>query len=130
MVISTSMSGHIVTAACSYLAQPYSRGRLDCVHFVITVYHDVGIEIPRFGGVGYPPDDFHLSAHEFYLMPIGHSVFFKRKASLSNRIWTHMAIIVSSDELIHCSRHFGDRVVITQKAEFVETYALAPKLPN
>jgi hypothetical protein len=60
-------------------------------------------------------------------MPIGHSVFFKRRASLSSRIWTHVAIIISPESLIHCSRNLGRAVVITPKIEFMEVYSLVSK---
>lgn len=127
MVFSGDLAQKIVTRAHQYLGQAYDWRTFDCVHFIVSVYRDVGIEIPRFGGIGYPPVDLHLSAEEFARMPLGHSVFFRRKASMANRIWTHAAIIVSPCELVHCSRHFGRVVVISPTTEFLEVYDLAPK---
>lgn len=127
MIFSEIVSARIVSTAYTYLGRAYDWRTFDCCHFIIAVYRDAGIHIPRFGPSGYPPADFHLSLDEFGRMPLGHSVFLKRKASPSNRIWTHMAIIISPTEFIHCSRHFGSKVTITSKIDFIETYALAPK---
>ena len=106
MVLSSDIASRIVVVAYQYLGRAYDFKTFDCVHFIVSVYRDVGIVIPRFGSAGFPPRDLHLSADEFEKMPLGHTVFFKRKANTSGRIWTHAAIIVSSCELIHCSRHF------------------------
>ncbi len=127
MILSAELSERIVVVAHSYIGREYDWHLFDCVHFVIAVYRQVGIEIPRFGSKGYPPSDFHLTAEEFYQMPLGQTVFFKRRASTSDRIWTHVAIIASPTELIHCSRHNGNGVRVTTKAEFLEIYVLAQK---
>ena len=126
MILPTDIPDRIVAAAYSYLGKPYDFKTFDCVHFVISVYRDAGIAIPVFGAKGFPPIDFHLSAAEFAKMPLGHIVFFKRKLNTTGRVWTHAAIIVSPCELIHCSKHFGGVVTVTEKSEFVEIYALAP----
>lgn len=127
MVLSKTVSDLIVTTAYQYLGHPYDLKTFDCVRFVVSVYRDVGIEIPRFGSRGLPPSDFHLSAEEFQKKPRGHTVFFKRKANTSDRLWTHMVIIVSPDELIHCSSRFGQKVVVTPWADLLELYSLSPK---
>jgi cell wall-associated NlpC family hydrolase len=127
MILTETLSQRIVATAHQYLGRPYDWKTFDCIHFILSVYKECGIEVPRFGGAGYPPENFHLSAETFEIMPLGHSVFFKRKANLKDRIWTHAAIIVSPHELVHCSRHFGECVTITPKPEFLEIYALAPK---
>ncbi len=126
MLFSTDISQRIATVAYQYLGRPYDFKTFDCVHFVIDVYRDVGITIPVFGGKGFPPRDFHLSVDEFTRMPLGRIAFFKRKLNTNGRIWTHAAIIVSPYELIHCSKHFGGVVTVTEKTEFMEIYALAP----
>jgi len=125
MILSADVSRHIVATAHTYIGKPYDFKMFDCVHFIMSVYREVGIEIPRFGGSGFPPPDLNLSALEFEQMPLGQTVFFKRRTSPSSRIWTHMAIIASPSELIHCSRHFGNKVTITAKPEFMEIYAHA-----
>jgi len=127
MVLSADVSPRIISCAAKYLGTPYDYKVFDCVHFILNAHRDAGIAIPRFGGSGFPPSDLHMSEEEFLLMPEGRTVFFKRKASTANRIWTHAAIIYSSKELIHCSRHFGGKVVITPKPEFMNVYALAPQ---
>src|ERR1035437_2304024 len=127
MVLSTSMSNRIVSVALKYVGRSFDYEKFNCVHFVRVVYSNAGIELPLIRRDDYPPTDFHLSADKFDSMPIGHSVFLKRKTSLSTRPWTHIAIIISSYELIHCSRHCGKGVVITSKIVFMETYALVLK---
>lgn len=127
MVLSKTVSDLIVASAYQYLDHPYDLRTFDCVRFVVSVYRNVSIEIPRFGSAGFPPSDFHLSAEEFAEKPRGHTVFFKRKANTSARLWTHMVIIVSPEELIHCSSRFGEKVVVTPWSDFLELYSLSPK---
>lgn len=127
MILAPSTSDRIVSTAHQYLGKSFDYEKFNCVHFVRNVYHTIGIELPILHRSGYPPTDFHLSGDEFNLMPVGHSMFFKRKTSISSRIWTHIAIIASSHELIHCLRHCGNGVVITPKPVFMEIYALVPK---
>ena len=128
MILSGIMSRRVIRAAYAYSGTRYDYKTFDCVHFILRTYEDAGLPIPWFGPIGYPPPNLHLSAEEFERMPLGSTVFLKRKASTSARIWTHMAIIVSDHELIHCSRHFGGHVTVTPKNEFMGIYALAPKL--
>jgi cell wall-associated NlpC family hydrolase len=130
MVFSVSMSDRIISVARKYVGRSFDYENFNCVHFVRETYQNVGINLPRLERNLYPPADFHLSSEEFVLMPIGHSVFFRRKSTLSNRVWTHVAIIISSDELIHCSCHCGKGVVVTVRSEFLEVYALTSKLAN
>jgi cell wall-associated NlpC family hydrolase len=127
MIITESVSDLIVTVAFRYLDCPFDYEKFNCVHYVREVYSLAGIKLPLLDRAGFPPNDFHLSEEEFALMPRGHSVFFRRKASIAHRVWTHVAIIVSKDELIHCSRSFGKKVATTSKAEFMEIYNLAPQ---
>lgn len=127
MVLSLEMSTNIIHAARRYIGKSYNFKTFDCIHFILNVYRGVGIQVDRFGGQGYPPENLHLNDIDFDKMPLGHSVFFKRKASMKDRLWTHAAIIISPHELIHCSRHFGNQVIITPKIDFMETYTLAPK---
>jgi hypothetical protein len=129
MILSISMSDRIITNAYHCIEESFDYEKFNCVHFVREVYFSVGIELPLLDRTGFPPEDFHLSKEEFALMPKGHSVFFRRKASISDRIWTHIALIASSDEIIHCSRSFGKKVSVTSVAEFMKIYDLAPKPP-
>lgn len=130
MDLDRELSARIVLAAEKYVGKAYDWHTFDCVHFVLSVFQDVGIALPRLSGQWEPPPEFHLSEQELEAMPLGHSVFLKRKASTANKIWTHVAIIVSRDELIHCSRHFGRQVTITPKAELLEIYTVVPKPPR
>lgn len=125
---SQNQSESIVTISYNYLGKPFDWDTFNCVHFVRRVYHEVGICFPLLSREDLPPSNFHLSADEFALMPIGHSVFFKRRASKLARFWTHVAIIVSPDTLIHCTRHLGLGVIVSSKSEFMEIYDLAPKI--
>lgn len=125
MIIDQEMSNRIVAEATKFVGKPYDWRTFDCIHFIIAVYRSVGIEIPRFGSSGFPPRQFHLTKEEFEQMPIGHSVFFKRKAKVTDRVWSHAAIIFSQNELIHCSRHFGPGVTVTAKSDFLQLYDLA-----
>jgi len=127
MVLSETASDLVIRAAHQHLGRSYVWQTYDCVNFVVDVYRQANIEMPVIDKTGSPPVGFHLSADEFGSMPLGHSIFLKRKASLSDRIWTHVAIIVSQHEVIHCSRHFGRKVVVTPVKEFLRVYTLAPK---
>jgi cell wall-associated NlpC family hydrolase len=122
VTLSPEVSNTITKIAHQYIGRPYDYKTFDCIHFIVNVYRDAGIIIPRFGGSGFPPEDLNLSTDEFEKMPLGQTVFFKRKESMSSRVWTHAAIIVSPHELIHCTRHFGGRVAVTPKHEFVRIY--------
>lgn len=127
MQLTPDLSSRIIATARTYLNHPYDFINFDCVRFIIQVYKEVGINIPIFGGAGFPPAEFHLSEEEFAQKPIGHSVFFRRRANTTDRIWTHMVLILSSDELIHCSSRFGGKVVITPWADLFKLYSHVPK---
>ena len=129
MNISSNCSKEIIQSAEKYFGQPYVRATFNCAHFVANTYSDVGIIMPKFHARMYPPHEFNLTQEEFERMPVGHSMFMKRKTSVSDRIWTHVAIVYSSNEIIHCSHHFGDKVSITLKSEFIRVYGLVPKSP-
>ena len=124
MIIPKNLSHIIVNISISYLDTPFDLERFNCVHFVRKVYKTVGVTLPLLCGHDFPPKEFHLTEQEFNLMPVGHSVFFRRKLSPSNRVWTHVAIIISDSQLIHCTRHCGMGVVCTEKKEFLEIYSL------
>lgn len=127
MVLSENVSSQIVTSAKRFIDRAYDGRNFNCVHFVREVYAEVGIVLPMINPHGYPPNNFHLSEIEFAMMPMGHCVFFKKIISRLPRIWTHVAIVASSDSLIHCSWRAG-KVVITSQTEFLDVYKLSPKL--
>jgi cell wall-associated NlpC family hydrolase len=126
MFISKTLAGSITTYASSYIGRPYDFDAFNCIHFVRQVYGNVGINFPLLDKRLFPPELFHLTPANFCLMPIGHSVFFKKRKSTLSRTWTHVAIIFSDSELIHCSRGFG-QVVITSVRDFLEVYDLSVK---
>ncbi len=130
MFLSKELSERIVIVSCHYLGKPFDWDTFNCVHFVRQVYFGVGINLPRLIKSLPPPFEFHLSPDEFTLMPIGHSVFFKRKETELLRPWTHMAIIINSEELIHCSLRMGNSVNIASKKKLLEVYDLAPRRPQ
>jgi cell wall-associated NlpC family hydrolase len=127
MFLTESLSSRIVTVSSTYLGRGFNFEEFNCVHFVRKVYFEVGIVFPLLIKNQLPPTDFHLSQEEFDRMPIGHSIFFKRKDSKSDRLWSHVAIIWGKDKLIHCTRNLGSGVVITSTSEFLKVYALSPK---
>ena len=127
MILLTHESDHIIRVGKSYLGQPFDYTHFNCVHFVRKVYSTIGIELPLLSRSMQPPNEFHLSRAELMAMPIGHTIFLKRRASVSDRLWTHVAIIFSPSELIHCTRHFEGGVVITPATEFFEAYTLVTK---
>jgi hypothetical protein len=129
MILSKSLSGLIVATALEYLGREFNYRSFGCVHFVREVYFRVGIILPILDRYDFPPDDFHLSLEGFHNMPAGHSVFFRRKLTTSVRLWTHVAIILSSGDLIHCTRHLGNGVVITTRNEFLDIYELVKNRP-
>ena len=126
MILSETLSGQIVSSARSYAGTQFDWCTFNCVHFVAEVYWGLGIEFPRLARYGLPPRDFHLSGDEFLCMPIGHSVFLKRKETLApTRYWTHIAIIIEQDRLIHCTRNLGSGVIISTSQELLGAYDLA-----
>ena len=124
--LTKELSDNIVGYANNYLGTRFCFTTFNCVHFVRQVYCEAGIIFPLLNREA-PPRDFHLTVKEFAEMPIGHSVFFKCKKSTNNkRIWTHVAIIVGKNELIHCTRNSDNGVVITPRPNFLERYRLVP----
>ena len=126
MILSTQLSDRIVAASYRYLDRPFDWDTFNCIHFVRRVYGDVGIVFPALARSMLPPDGFHLSSEEFGLMPLGRSVFLKRKAKATERPWSHVAIIVGPDKLIHCTRHMGESVIVSSKDELMRVYDRAP----
>lgn len=127
MILSKDQSSCIVEIAYSYLGYPFDWKTFNCMHFVRKVYREVGIELPLIYKKIPLPFEFQLSESEFCLMPIGHIVFFKRRGSEADRLWTHVAIIANLTELIHCTRHLGNGVVVTSRDRFLNVYDLAPR---
>lgn len=126
MILSIVQSQRIIASSLKFVGKRFDYQSFNCVHFVRSVYDSIGLVIPMLDRYDLPPREFHLSADEFVLMPLGSTVFFKRRESVVDRYWTHVAIIIGPDELIHCTRHLGTGVTITSKSEFLQTYSLAP----
>ncbi len=130
MIITPDLSRKIIRSALKYIDRSYIRSTFNCAHFVANTYEQIGIVMPKFHAHLYPPADFNLTHDEFENMPVGHSIFLRRKTSVSDRIWTHVAIIYSQTHIIHCSHHFGDKVTVTPRSDFIQIYGLVPKLPD
>lgn len=125
MDLNKSLSQDIVRFAHECLGHEFCWTTFNCVHFVRRIYSQVGIEFPLLIRDALPPQEFHLTVEEFEKMPVGHSVFFKRRMSSNQRrSWTHVAIIAEGNTLVHCTRNLGVGVVLTPKAEFLEVYKL------
>ncbi len=129
MILTARLAEAVVTTSKRHLGREFVYEKFNCVHFIRSVYEEVGIALPLLDRFGYPPSSFHLSDTELVTMPLGHSLFLKRRLSQVRRFWTHVALIVSAGEVIHCSRHFGKMVTITPIDKLWEIYALAPKPP-
>lgn len=125
MFLDKTLADQIVMNSMTHIGRHFDLSNFNCVHFVREVYGSVGIEFPILRRDIIPPREFHLSEYEFCAMPVGQSVFFKRRESSLVRPWTHVAIIISSTDLIHCTRNLGDGVVITSRDIFLEKYCLA-----
>ena len=125
MDLSKTLSELIVSRAQEYSGRPFDWDTFNCVHFVRSVYADVGITFPILKRYELPPEEFHLSSEKFAEMPLGHSVFFKRKDKMTKRYWSHVALVVAPDALMHCTRHLGSGVVLTPKSIFLEVYELS-----
>ncbi|MCF7865743.1 MAG: hypothetical protein K9M11_04545 [Candidatus Pacebacteria bacterium] len=128
MLLSKKLSDSIVGISEKYIDRKFDWSSFNCVHFVIEVYAQLNILLPVIERYSFPPREFHLSEKEFLTMPIGHSVFFKRKAKNSPRLWSHVGIVYSDDTIIHCTRHLGNGVVVTPRSILMETYTLAPQM--
>lgn len=127
MHLTPYQSARIVAAAKSYTHHPFDLETFNCVHFVRAVYDSVGITLPLIPSRGYPLADFHLSTEELNSMPIGHSVFLKRRSEVTARHWTHMALIYAPREFIHCSRYLGHGVNIVSFEQMFSVYSLTTK---
>ena len=125
MILDKKLADKIVMNSLVHVNKPFDFLNFNCVHFVRVVYESVGIRFPILRKEVVPPRNFHLSESEFYCMPIGHSLFFYRKESSLVRPWTHVAIIISPTEMIHCTRNLGDGVTVTSRDEMLEKYYLA-----
>ena len=126
MVLTKKLSDEIVRVSYTYLGKEFCWTTFNWVHFVREVYGQVGILVPLLNKQYPPPKYFHLTDSEFEKMPIGHSVFFRRRLSqVTNRTWTHVGIIIGRDEIIHCTRNLGNGVVITTRHDMLEVYTRA-----
>jgi hypothetical protein len=125
MVLSKTMSAQIIRSASQHIGRPFVYETFNCVHFVREVYLLVGIHFPLLPPMDFPPSEFHLTAAELESKPLGHSFFLKRKEGRRLRIWSHVAIIYSPNEVIHCTRHSGEGVTVTPMSQLFVLYDLA-----
>lgn len=130
MNLSSHQQAIIVATAQNYIGRSFNYSKFNCVHFVREVYRTAGITLPILSPTDYPPLDFYLSENELALMPIGHAVFFKRRAAATRRIWTHIAIVYSTNEFIHCSRYVGYGVGTVTVEQMFSIYQLAQGRPR
>lgn len=126
MNLSKEISNQVIRIALSYVGREFDFATFNCVHFVRKVYSQVGICLPPLARHDFPPREFHLSEEEFLLMPVGYCAFFKKKNTRLYRPWTHVAIIVSKNTLIHCTRNIGNGVMLTPVSRFLDIYSLTP----
>ena len=115
----------IINKAASYLDRPYKKG-FACLDFLRLVYRAVGIEIPRLWSGEPPPQWININSEEAVNPPIGHIMFLRRRETKTTRYWTHVIIILSERECIHCSYYFGGKVCISLLEKIFALYDFAP----
>lgn len=106
----------IITTARRYLGSPY-QDDFTCLDFVRTVYAKHGFTVP--------PIELNLQAKDLENPPIGFVLYLRRRGYSGDRRWTHVTIVVSATECIHCSHYFGDKVVITPLKDVLSFYDIA-----
>ncbi len=92
-----------------------------CVDFVRQVYKKARIEIPLIGP-NKTPEKFNINESQLQNPPLGRLVFMKKKVTSKSRYWTHVGIIFTRTQLIHCSNMFGKKVCITELEEIWKHY--------
>lgn len=117
----SSELGHmIVETALRYLGRPYDRENFKCFHFVREVYTLLGLKPP--------PLSENLTVEQMLDPPIGHLLYLKHKEDTKQRRWSHVAIVISKEEVIHNSLWFGEKVVISKLSEILELYTIVPRI--
>ncbi len=125
MQLTKDQTKRVVEVALSYLDHPYIPRKFECVDFVRAVYANIGIIMPKFASYS-PPVAFNVEIQVVSDLPIGHPIFLRDKHDPRKRAWTHIGIIFSKNECIHCSLFWGRKVVISSFEEIFERYEFAP----
>jgi hypothetical protein len=126
MNLSQDQREAVVRISGEYLGRKREIG-FSCVDFVRTVYGRIGIEIPLLMPKMLPPVEFNLRREYLLNPPLGEIIFFKDRSDKRLRLWTHLGIVYSVCEIIHCSLFLGEQVVITpiefmwRRYDFVES---------
>ncbi len=109
--------GSVVATALQYLGRAYTKS-FTCIDFLREVYLAHGWSVP-------PPTLNVCIDQLFDNPPVGYALYLRLKTSGHTEGWTHVAIIVSAEECIHCSYFFGKRVVLTPTADLLALYDVA-----
>lgn len=95
-----------------------------CVDFVREVYLKADIKLPLINPDKIPALFPNLSQSEIDGDALGKILFLKKKTTDKARVWTHVGIIFSENELVHCSKMFGNQVCTTPIQEVLEHYEI------
>ena len=124
MQLTTVQCEQVVEIALTYLNQPYRKG-FRCVEFVREVYCQIGIHLPILQSWA-PPQGFNIFKEQLIDPPAGHVMFLRdRDDPRKERSWTHVVILISKLNCIHCSLFSGEKVVISTLEEIYKRYDFA-----
>ncbi|HEY0220630.1 MAG TPA: NlpC/P60 family protein [Candidatus Paceibacterota bacterium] len=115
----------IVREAKSYLGHKYRPG-FKCIDYVRKVYQTAGINIGILGPNS-PPAELNIEKEKLQSPPTGSLIFLRNKTEKRERAWSHLVIVLSNDECIHCSLFIGE-VVTSSFEEIFRKYEFAPSL--
>lgn len=116
----------VVKIAQGYLGKK-RRNDFKCIDFVRMVYRGIDIVVPQISPSLFPPKEFNIAKEDLDKPPLGGVIFLRDRGDRRLRTWTHVGIIYSPTEIIHCSLYFGGCVVITpiqsvwERYDFVES---------
>ncbi len=116
-MLSQDKQRDIVTEALRHLGREYDRVHFNCLTFVRLVYENVGLKLP--------PLRLNILPSQLTNPPVGFMLYLKHKTASKDRRFTHVAIVLDNCTCIHCSKFFGNAVVITEYEKLFEMYDLA-----
>ena len=126
MNLSQEQRESIIKISIGYLRREREVG-FSCVDFVRLVYRQIGIDIPLLMPKLPPPSEINIKREDLGFLPLGEIIFLRDRSDGRPRPWTHVGIVYSPFEIIHCSLFFGGCVVITpiqliwERYDFVES---------
>ena len=125
MILTPDLRQSIIATARSYIGTPKSPA-FNCVDFVRKVLATNGIVLPLINPYTQPPIEWGIKDLSLCNDAFGEIIFLKRILSQSDRPWTHVALVVSQSECIHCSSYFGRQVSKTSFEDLFTVYRFVP----